>query len=740
MHGQISKAVMQVNAEGGESDAIDLRQLQDFFWRRWKVVVATAIVVMAVAFLALLMVTPRFTATAQILLEPRKEKIFGAEQILPELNLETSNVDSQVSVIQSINLLRRVVEKEKLTRDKEFGQSQKLGLFGFLTGLFSSSEPAGKFEPQAGDQIPPDVLASIQRLRNALEVQRVNRTFVLSISVTSEDAAKAVRLTNAVADAFVVDRLDARYDAAKRASSWLTERMESLRDTLRQSEEAVADFRKEHNLVTTNADAKVTISEQQLSELNGKLITARAETAEKRAKYEQVALVMQKGGNLQAIPDVVRSSVIGDLRKQQAEVARKEADLSTRYDVQHPMLINTRAEKRDIERSIAAEVQRILVNLKNDYDVAKSREESLDVSLKQVTGETGIDGGVGVRLRELERTNSANKTLFENFLSRAKITQEQSTFEENEARVISPATKPGAPSFPKKGLVLALAGVVGLLIGIGGAVSLDMLNSGFLSSREIEEKLGTPVLASLPLLSAKDREVDGKVLDPARYLVAKPLSRYAESVRNIRVGIQMADVDNPAKVILVTSSFPSEGKSTLAQSLAWSAVKAGMRVMLIDGDLRHPSISKHFGTEAKPGLVDFLTSAVPLEQAVTRLDDLTVLPAGSKSQNPPDLLGSERMRQLIEKLRDLFDYIVVDSPPVGPVIDAKVLASLADKVVFSVRWRMTPRETVAEHIQYFMQQHKLAGVALSLVDESQAPRYGAYSQYYGHYYKKYYQN
>ncbi|TDX62135.1 exopolysaccharide transport family protein [Methylosinus sp. sav-2] len=739
MHGQISKALMQVSADGGDSDAIDLRQLQDFFWRRWKVIVATAIVAMALAFLALLIVTPRFTATAQILLEPRKEKIFGAEQILPELNLETSNVDSQVSVIQSINLLRRVVEKEKLMQDKEFGQSQKLGLFGFLTGLFSSSEPAGKVESQAGE-IPPDVLASIKRLREALDVQRVNRTFVLSVSITSEDPAKAVRLTNAVADAFVVDRLDARYDAAKRASSWLAERMESLRETLRQSEEAVADFRKEHNLVATNADAKVTISEQQLSELSGKLIAARAETAEKRAKYEQVAQVMQKGGNLQAIPDVVRSTVIAELRKQQAEVARKEADLIARYDVQHPSLINTRAEKRDIERSIAAEVQRILVNLKNDFDVAKSREDSLDVSLKQITGETGIDGGVGVRLRELERINAANKTLFENFLSRAKITQEQSTFEENEARVISPATKPNAPSFPKKGLVLALAGIVGLLIGIGGAVALDMLNSGFLSSREIEEKLGAPVLASLPLLSTKDREVDGKVLEPARYVVAKPLSRYAESIRNIRVGIQMADVDSPAKVILVTSSFPSEGKSTLAQSLAWSAVKAGMRVMVIDGDLRHPSISKHFGAEAKPGLVDFLTNAVPLEQAVIRLDELAVLPAGSKSQNPPDLLGSERMRQLIEKLRDLFDYIVIDSPPVGPVIDAKVLASLADKVVFSVRWRATPRETVAEHVQYFIQQHKLAGAALSLVDETQAPRYGAYSQYYGHYYKKYYQN
>ena len=704
-------------------------------------ILAAAAAVMALAFLVLLTIAPRYTATAQVLLEPRKEKVFGADNILPELNLDSGNIDSQLAVIQSINMLRRVVEKEKLTADAEFGQAPPAGLLSLLLGLFASEDAQQTALAKPDDAIPPDVLRSIGRLRNALEVTRVNRTYILSIAVTSADPAKATRLANAVADAYVVDQLDARYDAAKRASTWLADRMEGLQDQLRQSEQAVAAFRKEHNLQATGSgDNKITISDQQLSDLNGKLIAARADVAEKRAKYEQAVHVTTHGGNLQAIPDVVRSNVISSLRTQQAEVARKEADLSAHYGDQHPLVINTRAERRDIERSISAEVQRILVNLKNDYDVAKSREDSLQASLYEVTGQTGQDNGVAVRLRELERLNTANKTLFDNFLSRTNITREQASFEEREARVISPATKPSAPSFPKKGLVEALAGVVGLLLGVGGSVALDMLNSGFMTPRELEDKVGYPVLAAIPLLAEKDRKVDDEIVDPSRYLIAKPLSRYAEVVRSIRVGIRMADVDNPAKVILITSAIPDEGKSTLAQSLAFSAVRAGERVLLIDCDLRHPSLSKYFGLEDKPGLVDFLTNSVSFEDVIALQNGLTILPAGMKSQNPPDLLGSARFKHLVEKLREVFDYIIIDSSPVEPVIDAKVLSAIVDKVVFAVRWQTTKRELVASNLEFFARQQKLAGVALNMIDEAKAPRYGAYAHYSGYYYKKYYHN
>jgi succinoglycan biosynthesis transport protein ExoP len=723
------------------SDAIDLRQVQDFFWRRWKLILSTAAVIAAVTYIALLAVTPRYTATAQVLLDPGNQKLLGTANLIPELSLDSGNVDSQLSLIRSTNLLRRVVEQTKLTQDPEFGASVQPGLFSLLTSWFSTKDEADpKAAPSASDAIPSDVLRAIGRLRSALEVTRIQRTYVISIAVTSEVPVKAAYLANAVADAYVVDQLNARYDAAKTAANWLAQRMEGMREQVKQSEEAVASFRRQHGLLTTSSEGKLTINEQQLSELNGKLVAARAETAAHRAAYEQAVQMQQHGGSLQTVSEVVRSPVISQLRNQQAQAAQKIAELSSRYNNDHPLMVRARAELRDINNSIAAETGRIIANLKNEYDVAKAREDSMQKSLDQISGASGLDNSVGIRLRELERNNAANKTLFENFLSQAKITSAQSTFDVRDSRIISPASKPGFASFPKKTLVLSLALVVGCLIGIGGGVALDMLNSGFTTQREIEEKLGIPVLASISLLPPAERTINGKVLDPSSYCHMKPLSRYAEAVRTLRMGVQMADVDDPAKVVLVTSSIPQEGKSTIALSLAFSALKAGLRTVIIDADLRHPSVSRFFGLEKGPGLVDLLTGAVGVEQTIITGDGLTVVPAGSKSQNPPDLLGSARMKALVEKLRATYDYVIIDTPPVGPVIDAKVTMQLADKVIFVVRWQRSTREMVAQSIDGLNAERKLAGIALAMVDETKVPRYGPYSYYSSYNYKNYYQN
>jgi succinoglycan biosynthesis transport protein ExoP len=737
----IAERGLQAIARG--ADGLDLREVQDFFWRRWKNILAVTAGVVVLAYLVLLMTTPRYTATAQVFLQPRKEKILGADQIVSELNLETSNVDSQVTVIQSTNLLRRVVEAEKLADDSEFGKSE-LGLFSLISDVFTffdsgATEPKDA-ESKGNEDLPPNVVRAVKNLRDALEVQRVNRTYVLAISVTSKDRVKAMRLTNAVANAFVVDQVEARYEAAKHASVWLSQRIEELREQVRRSEEEVATFRRQNNLVATSSEGKQTITEQQLSELNEKLIIARADTAERRAKYEQAKKVVAQGGDVQGIPDAVRSDTISKLRDQQAAIATKEADLAARYGARNPVLINARAERRDIERSITAEIQRILLNLKNDYEVAEAREKSLELSLDQATGRTGVDNNVGVRLRELERINAANKIIFENFLSRSKITQEQSSLEEREARVISPATKPLRPSHPKKGLILAVATFCGLILGIGGSVALDNLNPGYTTAREIEEKLDFPVLASIPMLSDKELRLDGRVLDPLTYLIQKPLSRYAEAIRAVRVGLQIVDVDDPPRVILVTSCVAGEGKSTLARSLAVSSARSGQKVLLIDADLRHPSTSKFFKAETAGGLVELLTNMTSFENVVSTKENLTFLPAGRQSQNPPDLLSSERMRHLIENFRANYDWIVIDAPPLEPVIDAKVLSNLVDKVVFVVRWKETSRETVARNVVPLASAKMLGGIVLSLVDEDKMPRYGAYAQYGSYYHRKYYQS
>ena len=730
------------------AEEFDLRQFINFFWRKWKLIASVTVAVLFAVTLFLANATPRYTASAQLLLDPQRDQTPGSDALASALALDQVAIDSQVTVLRSNVLLRRVVEGQKLVADPEFGVATDTGPSVFarvqqsVMGFFVA-ESSGNHDPHARDQaIPADVLAAIQHLRNALAVERVGRTYVIGVSVTSVDPFKAARLANAVADAFIVDKLEARYASAQRATSWLGDRLEELRKQLRESEEAVANFRAEHGLFHTGQN--VTINEQQLSELNAKLVTARAEAAEKKAKYEQLQALRSNGGSAQALPDVLRSTVIGQLRAQEADVSRREADLVARYSDRHPAVVNVRAERRDIERALDSEIGRISANLKNEYDVAKAGADDLEKSLRDVGGASNADERVTVRLRELERVAFVNKTLFEEFLSRAKITEERSTFEVREARLITQATPPGAPSFPPKVLTLAIGLVAGLLLGSGGAVAAEMLNQGFTTPREVEEKLDLPVLASIKQLSTGELMIDRTTLAMPRFLVAKPMSRFAEAIRSIRTGIQMTDVDQTPKVVQVTSSIPGEGKTAISMSLAMSAAAlSGQKVALVDGDFRHPSVSKFFGLEKAPGVVDYLLGTAEIS-GITHVDEQTglhVFGAGSKTHNPPDLLGSVRMRGLIEFLRANYDYIVVDTPPVGPVVDASVTSALVDKTLFIIQWGKTAREVVGDSVRQIPGEKKIAGVVLNFVNEREARKYGkyAYSYYYGgRYYKSYY--
>ena len=318
-----------VQMANNAAEEFDLRQFINFFWRKWKFIAGVALAVLFADILFLANATPRYTASAQLLLDPQRDQAPGTEALVSALTLDQVAIDSQVTVLRSNILLRRVVESQKLVVDPEFGEAADTGPTIFarvrqsVLGYFAPEAPSSNVDPRSKDQaIPPDILRAIQHLRGALTVERVGRTYVISVSVTSVDQYKAARLANAVADAFIVDKLEARYASAQRATSWLSDRLEELRKQLREFEEAVANFRAENGLFHTGQN--VTLNEQQLSELNAKLVTARAEAAEKRAKYEQLVALQTNGRSAQALPDVLRSTVISQLRrkKPKSPVAR----------------------------------------------------------------------------------------------------------------------------------------------------------------------------------------------------------------------------------------------------------------------------------------------------------------------------------------------------------------------------------------------------------------------------------
>src|SRR5262249_10829771 len=394
-----------------------------------------------------------------------------------------------------------------------------------------------------------------EALKSAVSVNAgQGQGYVLAITVTSADPARAARLANSIANMYLVDKLDTRFEAAQRASSWLSDRLGEVRNHLRASEEAVSQFRAQHGLYQDRSN--VTLNQQQLSELSAKLVEAKADAAQKKARVDLLRSVEEKGGNIQNLPDISNGGAMPGLRQQAATLSQQEADLLARYGAPHPQVVNVRAQQRDLERAVAAEARRLAASIKNEYDLAQSRVASLEQSLQQATGQLNTDGATAIRLRELDRAVTVNKSLFEDFLQRAKITQEQSTFEAREARVITRALPPGAPTYPRRTPYLAVFVVIGLLLGVGGAVAKEMLNAGFVTPKQVEELLALPLLSSVNHMEARDLTVDGKLIPIPLYPIIKPLSRYSESMRALRGGIQMTNVDQPPKVVQVTSTVP----------------------------------------------------------------------------------------------------------------------------------------------------------------------------------------
>ena len=724
-------------------EGLQIRDVLNFFWRQWKLISGVVVATLLVGAILLSRQVPVYTSTVQVLLDPRKEKAAGQDTVLTESTLDVATTESQLSIIRSTVLLRRIVDKENLTNDAEFGSapaSASWSIGSAIRSIVSSPAPE-KTAAQSAAQTSVEMTNTIEGLKSAMTAKRPGAGYVIEIAFTSFDANKAARLANDIADAYVVDKLDARFDAAKRASGWLSDRLEDLRKQLRESEQAVADFRSENQL--TQSASAGTFNQEQLAQLNARLVTARAEASEKKTRLDMLEKIKAKGGSLASLPDVVASPGMADLRKQEADASRREADLLARYSDRHPAVVNVRAELSDIRRSIANEIQRTAANLSNEYDLAKARLESVEGTLREVTGQTNLDASKTIALRELERNATVNKSLFEDFLQRARITENQSSFEARDARIITPAIPSGAPSAPKKSIYMLAALALGLFGGVGAAFAVEQLNAGFTTVRQLEDMLNLPMLASITHMNPRDLMADGKPILLPLLPNLKPLSRLSEAIRALRSGVQMSDVDHPPKVWQFTSTIPGEGKTTIALTVATSAAQSGQRVLLIDADLRHPSASRFFGHEKEQGLVDYLAGSVPLESVVKFADNTRcwVLPAGGKTQNPPDLLGSERWKALIEVMRTKFDLIIIDTPPMGPVIDPSVVAQVVDKIVYIVRWSSTARELVQQSVQQLAAGHKVAGIVFNHVNDLQAQKYGkyAYSYYYGaRYYKRYY--
>jgi polysaccharide biosynthesis transport protein len=739
---------------------------QNFYVRVLKHQLPTAtvsfILILAIAVVYLFTATPIYVATAYMVIDTHQLQLLQdpQEAARSTINVDAGMVSTQIQLLKSQNVSRAVIGKLNLTEDKEFAGPPGFfsALIGKLVELFTPSGP-----PLTAEEEKLQLLRKVQgKFEDMRTITRVEQSYVMEIDAQSEDRYKAAKIANAIAEAYIDDTLDAKYQETRRANGWLQDRLQELRSQVAAEQKAVVDFRQKNNIsyVDTgggkfyvDTPGKL-VNEQQLSELNSQLILAEAATAQDKARYDRIREVMKQDVPDASVAEALNNQVIVKLRGEYLDFAARTAIWSQKYGPDHLSVLAQQSQMREKLRAIRDEMAKIEQSAKSDYEIALAREQSLRTSVKSAMSQSQTANQTQIQLQELESKAQTSRTLHDNFLQHYMETIQQQSFPITEARLVGPADAPLTKSYPKTWLILLLAVVGGSVVSFGVAALRDMLDRVFRSSDQVEEELQAGCLAMVPLLktpallgASGSGLAEPKQTQPIRagtqpildVALENPFSQFSEALRSVKVANDLASVLTTKKVTGFISSLPGEGKSTVSANYAQLIAHAGTRVVLIDADLRNPALSVSLGGEGI-GLVDVLAGLKAAGDAmlVDPRTGLRFLPAGCKATMPHtnELLASNAMKKLITGLQESFDYIVLDLPPLVPVVDARASSNFVDSFICVIQWGSTKIDVVKHALWNAPEIYdRLLGVILNKVDMTAVGRYERYRN--RHYYEKY---
>jgi succinoglycan biosynthesis transport protein ExoP len=735
------------------SEIIDLDRILAAARRQWKVFAAAIALFFVLGIVYLLLSVPQYTANTNVLIDHGNSTIVNqmSDTTVPPGSVDDEgNILSQVEVLRSDTIALAVIQKLDLLNRPEFvGKgpswiSKIIGLVNIkaLLGGTSTAVPIDETDLKLQN-------AAAQIERN-MTVERVGRSFVLSISYTSPSPQLAQQIAAGIADAYLVDKLNSKYDATRLAGNWLQDRIEELRKKALDSDLAVQKFRSDHGLVVTSGQL---VSDQQLSQLNTGLTTAQGDVAAAQAKYDRVQTIIDSKNTDAVVSDVLDSTTINDLRKKYLDASKVEADITRRLGPDHEQAVRLRGEMQEYQRLMFEELGRIAQSYKNDLDVAKAREKALQDSVTSATAVSATAGDAQVQLRELERTRDTYRDLYQSFLTRYQQASQQESFPITEARVITKATMPLGASKPKKIIVLALSIILGCIFGGAVGIFREFRDRFFRTGDQVRDSLHQEYLGIAPIVKAVTaaepvqdhprsiRQINGV----SNYVAEHPLSAFAETMRSAKIAIDVESGERLAKVVGIVSSLPGEGKSTISMNFAQLLAMQGARTLLIDADLRNPGATRAIGRHAEAGLLEALLERRPIQDLllIDQKTKLAFLPAIVKRRVPhsSELLSSPAMNALLDMARANFDYIVLDLPPLGPVVDARAISPNIDAFLFVVEWGKTSRKVVRSTFGSEPAiANKCAGVILNKVDTEKMNLYRTYgsNEYYYSRYTSYY--
>src|ERR1700730_10792754 len=741
--------------ENGIGEAVNFAL--GFVRRQYWVIIFAAVLALATSAIYLRITPPVSTAEVKVLFGNPKAQFVQQQSVLAaDTPVDSPQLESQIQILKSKAIATLVINQLKLADDPEFrepGRSWR----SIIMAWFGGPHRARPVDPM-------DWL--VDNFDKRLTAGRLGFSTVIEISFSAGSAERSAEIANAIANAYVTDQLNAKLDANRTATAWLQDRLKELGQQALTAERAVNTFKSQNNIVA--AGGKL-MDDERVTELNSRLVAVRAQTSEALARLNRFETILASNsadsasiGNLDASgSDALSNPIINNLRQQYLENARREIEYSGRLGSDHLVIVNLRTQMRGIRASILDEVRRLAETSRSEFEVSKQRQQEIEKQLALAVSQSRTTNSAELTMRELETSGKVYRSLYESFLQRYMGSVQQESFPISEARVISPASPPQNKSKPKTGLIFAL-GILGG-IGLGAALGFlrEMMDRVFRTSAQIEATLQLPCLSLVPLLKnteqkkpspraaiQADTEFGQRTLSRSSGMywaaTTMPLSRFAESIRSIRLAIDLNPTNTSNKIVGITSALPNEGKSTIAASLAQLIAHAGKRVIIVDCDLRNPSLSANLAPNAAAGIIDVLSGLRSLEETIWRdpKTNLDFLPAAKRAPlfYTSEILAEEGTRKLFDKLRATYDYVIVDLPPLAPIVDVRATTPLVDCFVLIVEWGRTKIDVVQHALHTAPNVYEtLIGAVLNKTDMRAMKRYDNYhNDYYNNeYYTRY---
>ncbi|MRI34307.1 lipopolysaccharide biosynthesis protein [Endozoicomonas sp. OPT23] len=715
-----------------DDDVISLREIFHVLTSHKWAIIGFTFAVTLIATLVVFSLTPIYQATTVLQIEQEQAKVVSIEEIYGLEGGGDSYLNTQFEVLKSRSVLEKVVNKLDLTSKPEF--NAELREKAWYADALNWRSWFGLEVPVVEEDDARVLRDTINTLEKSISIQPVKKTQIVKINAQSQDAKLAARIANEVANAYIESYMEAKLSLTLNATDWMQGRLTELSEKLKIAEASLQAYREQEELV--DLQGVLTISSNELKALTENLVQVRRKLAVSKSINQQIKSgQFKKGKGYESMQAVLDHPSVQSLKSEESKIQRLVKDLSRRYGPKHPKMISARSELESIQLNIKDQVRAIIDGVERDFEVDKSNERSLTEAVAKVKNQVQDINRKQFRLRALEREVRTNKDLYDAFFKRIQETSATSDLQTANARVVDQAFTPKAPVKPKKKLIIAIAGLLGLLVSCGIAFLLEMLNNTIRSTRDIEEKLNLPVLGVLPLLSAKELKKD----QAHRLFLNKDMHGFGEAVRTIRTSINLTAMDKEHRVFAVTSTVPGEGKSSTASNLGLALGQLG-KTLLIDCDLRRPVVGKNYGVKGgSVGMANLLAGTATIEECIHPADGIEVIPCGQVPPNPQELLSTSKFAEVVEQLKQSYDYVVIDCPPVQSVSDALTVSRASDGLIYVVESSRVQLGAIQNTVGRLLQARApITGVVLNKIDPSKKDAYGYSQGYYD--YQGYYQS